>query len=233
VVFADENLEAAVREALEEPEDPLTKGVIRELTKLDASERKVKYLSGLDSAVNLTKLWLNNNQISDVSPLASLTKLTTLRLRDNSISNVGPLFDNPARCSDCQRELAKDQGYCPRCGGKRDATAASFPDLTELWLDVDQLIDRSPLASLPNLEKMNKGDFDAYKEFLRTHEYSKFQTDRLLAEHFDDEDPYEMDDEEEPVSDWIKELMMDDEEWMKLQTERLLAERKSEKESNK
>jgi len=26
VVFADENLEAAVREALEEPEDPLTKG---------------------------------------------------------------------------------------------------------------------------------------------------------------------------------------------------------------
>ena len=86
VVFADENLEAAVREELEKPEEPLTKGVIRELTKLDASERKVKYLSGLDSAVNLTELDLKDNQISDVSPLASLTNLTTLSLHGNPLS---------------------------------------------------------------------------------------------------------------------------------------------------
>ena len=31
VVFADENLEAAVREKLEKPEEPLTKGAIKEL----------------------------------------------------------------------------------------------------------------------------------------------------------------------------------------------------------
>ena len=35
VVFADENLEAAVREKLEKPEEPLTKGAIGELTHLD------------------------------------------------------------------------------------------------------------------------------------------------------------------------------------------------------
>lgn len=34
VVFADENLEAAVRKELENPEDPLPKAVISELTKL-------------------------------------------------------------------------------------------------------------------------------------------------------------------------------------------------------
>ena len=37
VVFADENLEAAVRKQLGKPEDSLTKGVIRELTELYAS----------------------------------------------------------------------------------------------------------------------------------------------------------------------------------------------------
>jgi len=80
---------------------------------------------------------------------------------------------------------------------------------------------------------MNKSDFSAYEEFLSTREYSEFKTDQMLENQFDIEDPYEMDDEDEPVSDWIKELMMDDEEWMKLQTERLLAERKSERESDK
>jgi hypothetical protein len=35
VVFADENLEAAVREELEKPEEPLTKGTIRKLISLD------------------------------------------------------------------------------------------------------------------------------------------------------------------------------------------------------
>mgnify|MGYP000147336045 CR=1 FL=1 len=86
VVFPDKHLEAAVREELEKPEEPLTKGVIRELTELDASERKVKYLSGLDSAVNLTYLSLYRNQISDVSPLASLTNLTDLRLWGNPLN---------------------------------------------------------------------------------------------------------------------------------------------------
>ena len=56
VVFVEENLEAAVREELEKPEDSLTKGVIRELTKLHASEREIDYLRGLDSASTLKEL---------------------------------------------------------------------------------------------------------------------------------------------------------------------------------
>jgi internalin A len=78
VVFADENLEAAVREELEKPEEPLTKNHIRELTELDASAGEIEHLSGLDSAVNLTELNVDLNEISDVSPLASLTNLTSL-----------------------------------------------------------------------------------------------------------------------------------------------------------
>ena len=34
-----------------------------------------------------------------------------------------------------------------------------FPDLTELWVGVDPLIDKSPLASLTNLKTLNDNPF--------------------------------------------------------------------------
>ena len=80
---------------------------------------------------------------------------------------------------------------------------------------------------------MEKLDLDAYKKFIDTHEYSEFKTKQMRKNQFDIEDPYEMDDEDEPVSEWVKELMMDDEEYIKLQTKRLLAERKRERGSDK
>tara|TARA_Y100000310_G_C20322671_1_gene641504 strand:- start:426 stop:668 length:243 start_codon:yes stop_codon:yes gene_type:complete len=80
---------------------------------------------------------------------------------------------------------------------------------------------------------MNREDIQSYKEFLATHQHSQFKTDEMLASQFDVDDPYELDDEEEPVSDWIKELMMEDEEWAELQSDKLVAKRKKEKESNK
>ena len=95
MVFADKNLEAAVRKALEKPEEPLTKEVIRELTSLHTSmpliETEIEVLFGIDSAVNLTKLNLCEYQINDVSPLASLTNLEYLALTNNKISDVSPL----------------------------------------------------------------------------------------------------------------------------------------------
>ena len=80
---------------------------------------------------------------------------------------------------------------------------------------------------------LNEEDMKAYKSFLATHHHSKFKTDEMLASQFDVDDSYELDDEDEPGSDWIKELMMDDEEWTELQSNKLLARRIEEKESNK
>jgi len=79
---------------------------------------------------------------------------------------------------------------------------------------------------------MKTSDFSAYEKFLSTREYSKFKTDQMLENRFDVEDPYEMDDEDEPVSDWIKELMMDDEEWMEMRRDRDIANLKKKEESN-
>jgi hypothetical protein len=80
---------------------------------------------------------------------------------------------------------------------------------------------------------MNKDAIEGYKKRLALRRYSQFKTDEMLADQFDVDDPYEEDDEDEPVSDWIKELMMDDEEWMEMRQNRDKAKRDEEKESNK
>jgi internalin A len=93
VAFPDKNLEAAVRNALQEPEGPLTRRDLKRLDELIADERGVKDLTGLEYVVNLTGLGLGLNQISDVSPLASLTNLTKLYLHgeENQINDITPL----------------------------------------------------------------------------------------------------------------------------------------------
>ena len=80
---------------------------------------------------------------------------------------------------------------------------------------------------------MEKLDLDAYKKFIDTHEYSEFKTKQMRKNQFDIEDPYEMDDEDEPISEWVKELMMDDEEWMEMRINRDIANLKKEEDSNK
>ena len=90
VVFPDNNLEAAIREQLEKPEGPITRGDLNGLRKLGAPEVQIENLSGLEHVVKLTSLDLFDTQ-SDVSPLASLTYLTGLDLGDNQIIDVSPL----------------------------------------------------------------------------------------------------------------------------------------------
>ena len=79
---------------------------------------------------------------------------------------------------------------------------------------------------------MSKSDFKSYRDFLSTRQYSKFKADQMLENEFDAVDPHGLDDEEEPVSDWIKELMMDDEEWMEMRQNRDIADLKKKEESD-
>jgi Leucine-rich repeat (LRR) protein len=92
IKFVDPNLEQAVRDALEIPAgQPITKADMARLTDLDASNRGIQNLSGLEYAINLQGLDLSFNQISDISPLANLTNLQFLHLLSNQISNISPL----------------------------------------------------------------------------------------------------------------------------------------------
>ena len=97
IEFADANLARAVREALGlgtgDGVDLLKipKVELEKLTTLDASDKNIIDLTGLEHASQLTELYLDENQISDITPLAQLTQLTRLSLRENQISDVTPL----------------------------------------------------------------------------------------------------------------------------------------------
>ncbi len=140
-VFPDENLEAAIREAIDKPEGPIYAADLEALTSLSAPGRGITNLTGLDSCVNLERLELHDNQISNLSSLADLTSLTELRLDDNQIRSVSSL----ASLTSLPRLFI---------GGNQISDVsplAHLRGLTELWLNDNQIADISPLADLTNL----------------------------------------------------------------------------------
>ena len=102
-VIPDGKLVTVVRETLGlASSDVLTTYAMLKLTKLDAPNRGITDLTGLEHANNLRELnlgheyvpgegWVNSNAALDFSPLEELTQLTTLNLSRNSLSDVSAL----------------------------------------------------------------------------------------------------------------------------------------------
>ena len=91
LTFADPQFEAAVREAIDKPLGALYPSDVANLTTLDARDRSISDLGGVENLVALEELKLNKNQISDVVPLGALGRLTTLHLNRNKITDINPL----------------------------------------------------------------------------------------------------------------------------------------------
>ena len=91
ISLPDANLEAVVRDELGISGGDITDDDMAALHVLDADEKKISDLSGLEYAVNLRDLDLEDNQVSDLGPLANLTNLRDLDLGDNQVSDLGPL----------------------------------------------------------------------------------------------------------------------------------------------
>ena len=88
----DANLRQVIRESLELPDDVLfTQLEIKRLTELDAQDRQITNLTGLEHAINLTWLNLGVNEIRDLSPLAGLIHLEYLWIYVNPLSDISPL----------------------------------------------------------------------------------------------------------------------------------------------
>ena len=91
VNFPDPGLEAAIREAIGKPTGDIHDTDLVGLTDLNADNRGIVNLEGIQYCVDLTELSLNSNQISDIAPLAGLTNLTQA-LEDKS-HKIGDLQD--------------------------------------------------------------------------------------------------------------------------------------------
>ena len=93
VAIPDENLLAVIEDSLDMAEGaPITRGDMVTLTSLEAPNKNIRDLTGLEFAINLTKLSLYNNSISDITPLLGLNSLEWLVLSNNSISDIAPLL---------------------------------------------------------------------------------------------------------------------------------------------
>ena len=88
----DANLRAVIAETLgKQPNVPLTRADMARLQRLNAHNRDIEDLTGLEFATNLREIRANNNSIADLSPLAGLSRLDVIELRENVITDLSPL----------------------------------------------------------------------------------------------------------------------------------------------
>jgi Leucine-rich repeat (LRR) protein len=153
VNFADHNLEAAVREAIAKPEGTIYPSDLADLTSLDASDRNITNLSGLENCIDLTELWLNDNKISDITPLSHLTNLELLSLNGNQVDNISALshLTNVNYLYLADNEISDITSLSNLVNlGKH--TFFSIPPSEDLDLSNNQINDISPLSRLTGLE---------------------------------------------------------------------------------
>ena len=151
VRIPDPNLRAAIAEVLgKSPNAPITVEEMEGLRNLDAENRGIRDLTGLQFATNLNRLNLRyNNQVSDLSPIAGLIELRDLWLHDNN-----PLSDlSPIRGLTNLTSLEFDHTLVSDISPVRGLT-----NLTYLEFDHTLVSDLSPLAGLINLEHIDAWD---------------------------------------------------------------------------
>ena len=142
VYFPDPNLEQAIREAINKPTGDIYESDLVGLTQLDASNRGILDLTGLENCTNLETLDLYGNQISDISPISSLTHIRALTLAGNQIRDIAPL----SRLT-ILRDLHLGANQI------RDITPlASLTNLESLLLYGNRISDISSLRRLINLK---------------------------------------------------------------------------------
>ena len=145
VEIPDPNLELAVREALELPDEiPLTQLLMNQLTGLDAAQKEITDLTGLEYATRLQWAGLGENRIQDLSPLGELVGLEGLWIYANPISNLLPL----AKLVNLKQ---LNLGICEISDIR---PLANLVGLEHLWLHYNQIQDITPLVNLINLTEL-------------------------------------------------------------------------------
>lgn len=94
VSFADPNLDQAVRMAIGVLTGQLYLSDLMTLGFIDANDRNISSLSGLQFCPELSTIYLSNNAISDLTPFTNLHKIYNLQLNVNNITDIAPLVNN-------------------------------------------------------------------------------------------------------------------------------------------
>ena len=122
VDIPDPNLRAAIEDAL--GHNRVTQQTVRRLQQLDAGNRGIFDLTGLEHATRLTHLYVQGNPIASLAPISNLKQLTNLNIGHCSLS---------------------DSDFIP-VGNLTNLISLEFLD--------NAITDISPLARLSNLEEL-------------------------------------------------------------------------------
>ena len=145
VNIPDPNLRTAIRETLKLPHGvPVTRAAMRQLTGLDAGDRGISNLTGLEHAISITSLLLHGNEISDLRPLTPLVNLTRLRLHTNQINDLSPL----AKLTQLTTLVLSANNIVDI------RPLANLTELTTLLLGYNGIVDISPLVDLNQLTRL-------------------------------------------------------------------------------
>ena len=148
----DPALREAVQERLGVPADHvLTPAYVQlHLTNLEATNKGIVDLTGLEYATDLQVLALRRNEIHDISPLSDLTGLVFLDLASNQISDLRPLAG-----------LTRVEEL--KLGGNQITDVsplAGLVNLKRLNISNNPIADISPLMGLENLEDLRIRNLD-------------------------------------------------------------------------
>ena len=166
VEIPDPNLRKAIETALDkEAGEAITKAEMETLTRLEAHEREVSDITGIEHAVELTELFLGGNQISDISPLQNLKKLSNVNLSWNQISDLSPLSDLSITWLHLGGNQISDVSALSKMislgdlnvEGNQISDISALSNLTNLWglhLHDNEISDISVVSNLLNLEAL-------------------------------------------------------------------------------
>src|SRR5215471_3539466 len=87
VSIPDPGLNAAIHDALNKPSGPISEQDMLSLANLNARNRNIQNLQGLEFGRNLVSFHLEINRITNFSPLTALTNLVVLDLSVNPLTN--------------------------------------------------------------------------------------------------------------------------------------------------
>lgn len=146
IQFKDQALQEAVRDALHIYSRDLFKSDMTILTNLDASDRGIENLDGLEYAVNLEELQLDYNSVRNLEPIAGLTNLLYLSVTYNNLSDISSLA------------TLTNLGALMLDGNEISdiSILSSFSELSMLSLQGNKIKDIQSLAGL-NIEYLNIG----------------------------------------------------------------------------
>lgn len=160
VTFKDENLEKAVRDKINKETGDIYITDVKNIVSLNASNKNIKDISGIENLIGLLTLDLGNNQISDISVLNGLTNLETLNLSYNEISDIRNL-----------KGLTKLQTLNLNSNEIGDiSTIQTLNNLKSLNLSNCKISNINPLKGLNNLQTLYLNDNeigDSDKEALK------------------------------------------------------------------